>query len=123
VFLGVGYVGFTLMPTAGSAVAILAIAFIGGGAPTSAGSAAVVSLAPAHMRAQIVALYYFTLNFVGFMLGPTAVALLTDHFFHDRDMLRWSLAIVAGVSVTLGMLALLYNRPHFRAAIAEARAA
>lgn len=123
VFLAVGYVGFTLMPTPALAVGILAIAFIGGGAPTAAGSAAVVSLAPARMRAQIVALYYFTLNFVGFMVGPTAVALLTDHVFHDRNMLRWSLAIVAGVSVTLGLIALLWNRPHFRAAIAEARAA
>ena len=121
VFMAVGYVGFTLMPTPGSAVAMLAIAFIGGGAPTAAGSAAVVSLAPAHMRAQIVALYYFTLNFVGFMVGPTAVALLTDHVFHDRNMLRWSLCIVAAVSITLGLLALLWNRPHFRAAIAEAR--
>ena len=119
VFMAVGYVGFTLMPTPGLAVLMLAPAFIGGGAPTAAGSAAVVSLAPARMRAQIVALYYFTLNVVGFMVGPTAVALLTDHYFHDRNMLRWSLCIVAAAAIALGTFALLWCRPHFRAAIAE----
>ncbi len=119
-FMAVGYIGFTLMPTPGLAVAMLAFAFIGGGAPTAAGSAAIVSLAPARMRAQIIALYYFTLNTIGFMVGPTAVALLTDHYFHDRNMLRWSLCIVASTSIALGLLALFWNRPHFRAAIAEA---
>lgn len=120
-FMAVGYIGFTMMPTPGSAVGILALGFIGGGASTAAGSAAIVSLAPPQMRAQIVALYYFTLNFIGFMIGPTSVALLTDHVFHDRNMLRWSLAIVSAVSLSLGLFALLWNRPYFRAAIVESR--
>ena len=124
VLMAIGYVGFTLMPTPGLAMMMLVPAFIGGGAPTAAGSAAIVSLAPAHMRAQIIALYYFTINFIGFfVVGPTAVALLTDHYFHDRSMLRWSMMIVAGTTISLGLIALLWNRPHFRAAIAESRAA
>ena len=48
------------------------------------------------------------------------MALLTDHVFHDESMLRWSMAIVAATAVVLGIAALFYVRPHFRALIDEA---
>jgi len=122
VMLGIGYVALPLMPTPALAILMLIPATIGGAAPTAAGTAAIIAIAPANMRAQIIALFYFTLNTVGFFLGPTSVALITDYGFHDESMLRYSLVIVAGVAVIAGLALFAFARPHYRASIAESRA-
>jgi MFS family permease len=123
VFMTVGYSTFTLMPTPALAIAMLIPATLGAAAPTAAGAAAVVAIAPAHMRAQITALYYFTLNLVGLFVGPTAVALMTDYYFRDESQLRYSLAVVAFIAAIVGTALLFYNLRHFRAAVVESRAA
>jgi MFS family permease len=122
VVMAIGYCGFVLMPTPELAIAFLIPATLGAAAPTAAGAAAVVSIAPATMRSQCVAIYYFILNAVGFFIGPSSVAILTDYYFRDEAMLRYSMLIVAvGVSIVCFML-LIYNLPHFRAAAREAKA-
>jgi MFS family permease len=121
VFMAVGYSTFALMPTPTLAILMLIPAYIGAAAPTAAGAAAVVAIAPPNMRAQIVAFYYFTLNFVGFFVGPTAVAMMTDYYFHDEAQLRYSLASVAATVAIIGTALLLYNLKHFRASVAEAK--
>jgi MFS family permease len=118
VLLAIGYVGMPLMPTPTLAILMLIPGSLGGAAPTAAGTAAIVAIAPANMRAQIIAFFYFTLNAVGFFVGPTAVAVLTDYGFHDESQLRYSLAIVAAVAVAIGIVLLAYNRPHYRARFA-----
>ena len=122
VVMAVGYSGFVLMPTPALAIAFLIPATLGAAAPTAAGAAAVVSIAPANMRSQCVAIYYFILNAVGFFIGPSSVALLTDYYFRDESQLRYSMFIVA-LSVSIyGFSLLIYNLPHFRAAAREAKA-
>ena len=122
VVMAVGYCGFVMMPTPALAIAFLIPATLGAAAPTAAGAAAVVSIAPANMRSQCVAIYYFILNAVGFFIGPSSVALLTDYYFHDESQLRYSMFIVA-LSVSIyGFALLIYNLPHFRAAAREAKA-
>ena len=122
VVMAIGYCGFVLMPTPELAIAFLIPATLGAAAPTAAGAAAVVSIAPATMRSQCVAIYYFILNAVGFFIGPSSVAILTDYYFRDEAMLRYSMLIVAvGVSIVCFML-LIYNLQHFRAAAREAKA-
>ena len=119
--MAVGYCSFALMPTPELAIAMLIPASIGAAAPTAAGAAAVVAIAPPNMRAQIVAFYYFTLNLVGFFVGPTSVALVTDYYFRDESQLRYSLATVATIVAIAGTLLLVYNLPHFRRSAEEAR--
>ncbi|MEZ5458631.1 MAG: MFS transporter [Steroidobacteraceae bacterium] len=121
VFMTIGYSLFALMPTPTLAILLLIPASLGAAAPTAAGAAAVVAIAPPTMRAQITAFYYFTLNFVGFFIGPTAVALVTDYYFADESQLRYSLASVAAFFSLVGFGLLLFNRRHFAAAIREAR--
>ena len=116
-----GYCLFTLMPTPALAIAFLIPASLGAAAPTAAGAAAVVSIAPPTMRAQCVAFYYFVLNAVGFFVGPTAVALVTDFYFADESQLRYSMWVVAVAVSIIGTALLVYNLPHFRAAAREAR--
>ncbi|MBU3671117.1 MAG: MFS transporter [Sinobacteraceae bacterium] len=116
-----GYCLFTLMPTPLLAVLFLIPATLGAAAPTAAGAAAVVSIAPPTMRAQCVAFYYFILNAVGFFIGPTAVALVTDFYFADESQLRYSMFVVAAAVSVIGTWLLVYNLPHFRAAAREAK--
>ncbi len=122
VLMTIGYSTFTLMPTPALAILMLIPATLGAAAPTAAGAASVIAIAPPEMRAQIVALYYFTLNVIGLLVGPTAVALMNNYYFRDESMLRYSMATVALVVSVIGLLLLLYNLKHFRAAWAEAKA-
>jgi hypothetical protein len=69
----------------------------------------------------VIALYYFVLNAVGFFIGPTAVALVTDFYFADEAQLRYSMFVVATSVSVIGGALLVYNLPHFRAAAREAR--
>ena len=110
------------MPTPTLAILMLIPATLGSAAPTAAGAAAVVAIAPPNMRAQIVAFYYFTLNAVGFFVGPTSVALVTDYYFRDEAQLRYSLASVATIVAIIGTALLIYNMPHFRRSAEEAKA-
>ena len=119
--MATGYCLFTLMPTPLLAVLFLIPATLGAAAPTAAGAAAVVAIAPPTMRAQVVAFYYFVLNAVGFFVGPTAVALVTDFYFADESQLRYSMFVVALAVSVIGTFLLLYNLPHFRAAAREAK--
>ncbi|MFZ9993535.1 MAG: spinster family MFS transporter, partial [Steroidobacteraceae bacterium] len=121
VVMATGYCLFTLMPTPLLAVLFLIPATLGAAAPTAAGAAAVVAIAPPTMRAQVVAFYYFVLNAVGFFVGPTAVAMVTDFYFADEAQLRYSMFVVALVVSIIGTALLIYNLPHFRAAAREAK--
>jgi MFS family permease len=113
-FLVVGYALLPLMPTPALALAMVAPATLGGAIPTAAGAAAVVSIAPAAMRAQITALYYFTINLVGFAIGPVAVAWLTEDMFKREADLRYALALVAFVTAVGGALLLMLARRPYR---------
>jgi MFS family permease len=84
---------YPLMPTARLAVALLVpfaflMAAMYGVAP-----AALQQMVPNEMRAQVSAMYLFVVNIIGLGAGTTAIALLTDHVFHDDNMLRYSLLI------------------------------
>lgn len=87
--------------------------------PWGAASAAVAETMPSDMRGQGGALFQLVVNLVSGAVGPTAVALVTDHVFHEDAALRWSLMLctVAGMTVTLALLG--WARPAFRATLAE----
>ncbi len=120
--LFVGYVGTPLMPTPELAMAMMVPATVGGSMATVAGAASVLAIAPPNMRAQIVAMYYFSLNLIGLMVGPTLVALLTDHVFRKDEQLYLSLAVVALVAASSGLWLLALCRRHYAALMREARA-
>ena len=120
--LGIGYVAFPLMPTPELALLCFVPATLGAAAPTAAGATALVTIAPPHMRAQITAMYYFTISIIGGVLGPPSVALVTDYYFRDEAQLRYSLAIVSFAATVGGTLLVLYGLKHFRRAATEARA-
>lgn len=107
-----------LMPTGAlAAVGIFPLSFFAS-APFGVGAAAVQELVPARMRAQASALYLFLLNIIGLSLGPTAVAAPTDYLFGDEGALRYSLALVAGVTLPVAVLLLTAGLAPYRASLA-----
>jgi MFS family permease len=108
-----------LMPTAELALFMLLPVSVGGAMVTATGAAALQIITPNQMRAQATAVYYFVINIFG-LLGPTAVAAVTDYVFADDAALRWSLAIICSIASVIGLVALRYNLPHYRASVVEA---
>jgi len=91
---------YPLMPSPWLAIALLVpFAFLStmifGVAP-----AALQVVVPNEMRAQVSAMYLFVVNIIGLGLGPTVIAVLTDHVFHNDNMLRYSL-LIAGTGAYL----------------------
>ena len=88
------------LATVGLAGSIFFLAY-----PQGLPAAALQAITPNPLRAQVTALYFFIGSLIASGIGPLLPALLTDHVFHDRLMLRYSLCIVVAVvgplSVTL----------------------
>jgi MFS family permease len=105
---------YPLMPTAALAVVWLAVVNFFAAFPWGPASAAAAQIVPPVIRTQGAALYFFVLSLLSGTLGPTAVAMLTDHVFHDPLAVRYSLVIVnvIGMSLTIGLL--LAGMPAFR---------
>ena len=61
------------------------------------GTAAFQVITPNRMRAQVSAIYLFSMNVVGFALGPLVVALFTDYLFKDPQDLKYSLSLCAAI--------------------------
>lgn len=86
--------------------------------PYGAAAAVVQELTPNRMRAQVSAVYLFVVNLVGLGAGPTAVALLTDHVFHDDAAVGTSLTIVLVIALSLSAVCLTYARRGYGKALA-----
>jgi MFS family permease len=116
-----GYALFALMPTPQLALLALVPAVLGGSIPVAGGAAALMVLAPNQMRAQVSALYYFTISLLGLGLGPSLVAFCTDFVFRDEASLRYSIAIVSVIAGSAAAIVLFTLRKPFRATVAAAR--
>lgn len=91
--------------------------------PQGLPAAALQVIAPNRLRAQMTALYFLVGNLVALGLGPTIVALVTDYGFGDPMMLRYSMAIVCGVAIPLGIVSVYLSLKPYRASVARAEAA
>jgi MFS family permease len=110
---------YALMPNAALSVAWLVVVNFFAALPWGPASAAAAEINPPAIRTQGTALYFFVLNLVSGALGPTAVAFFTDSVFHDPRALRYSLAIVnvIGMSLTIALLA--FGMPAYRKTVAS----
>ncbi|OGT83091.1 MAG: hypothetical protein A3H91_14590 [Gammaproteobacteria bacterium RIFCSPLOWO2_02_FULL_61_13] len=66
-------------------------------------NAAFQVITPNRMRGQVTALFLFLFNFVGFGLGPTFIAVITDYVFGSENQLRYALALAALVMEPLAV--------------------
>ena len=99
-------VAYLLVPNAHLAIVLLAPLVFFQAVPLGVAPAALMQVTPSQMRGQVSAVYLFTINLIGLGAGPTVVALVTDHVFHNDNMVGSSLLVVATTANILGALIL-----------------
>jgi len=110
-------IAFPLMPTAGAALALLALVFFFGAFVSGAAPSALPAVVPNEMRGQVSAIYLLAINLIGIGFGPLLPALLTDFAFGDPAALRYALAIVGGAAGLIAAALLQRARAPYRAAV------
>lgn len=74
-------------------------------APIGASTSAIQEIMPNQVRALSSSIFLFLLNIIGLGLGPTMVAVFTDHVLHDEMAIRFSLVALI---ITGGLFSLLF---------------
>jgi MFS family permease len=115
--------GFVLMPLVSNPhVALVLVGFnfmiamLGPGPQ----NAALQIITPNEMRGQVTALWLFVFNFVGYGLGPSFIAFLTDHYFGEAN-LRYSLSIGAAVMGPLAAATIWWGLKPYAESVVRAR--
>lgn len=109
-----------LMPEAWLALLLVAPTSFFIGLPHGLGPAALQPITPNQLRAQVSALYLFTINLVGMGLGPLSVALVTDYVFGDPSYIHYSLASVSALVAPISALLLWRALKPYKRTFAEA---
>ena len=95
---------FSLLSHTTGAVALIYVATFFLCMPTCLIPAAILELVPNAMRGQATAVYLLIVNLIGLGIGPTAIALVTDHVFGFDAAVRYSLLIVTVAACLLAEL-------------------
>jgi MFS family permease len=113
---------YPLAPTPVLSLAMLSVLILGLAIAITVGPVGVQTITPPAFRGQATALYLLGLNLVGQGLGPLIVPLITDHVFHDRSKVGYSLCIAGLVIIPLAVLVLWCGRKSVAAAVQAADA-
>jgi MFS family permease len=114
--LGVTVPGACLafMPDRTSTLAMLAAAMYFGSYPMATSAVALQRMAPDRMRAQVTALFFLFMTFLGIAGGSTVVALCTDYLFADERAVGRSMALVSALAGAAGAVLLARGCAPFR---------
>jgi hypothetical protein len=87
--------------------------------------AAIQMVSPAGLRAQLGAVFLFTVGIIGVSCGPILPAVFTDYLFRNPADLRYALALAAGLTAPAAFVVLWLGLGQYRTcfALAEAGAA
>lgn len=113
---------YPLMPSPYLALGLYAVnSFI---ASMSSGpvNAALQTITPNQMRAQLTSVFILIFNLVGLGIGPIVVASLTDYVFASEQLLRYSISANAGVLGLIASLVFWYGLRPYGESVARARA-
>jgi len=81
--------------------------------PMATSAAALQSMAPNQMRAQVTALFFLFMNFLGITGGATLVALCTDYLFKADAAVGYSMSLVSAGAGLTGAILLFLGLQHF----------
>ena len=81
---------------------------------------AIQMIAPNHIRAQVVAIFFFVSSFFSIAIGPSIVAIFTDYIFMDESKLYLSISLVAMIFLPFCILALFICLKPFRESVDNA---
>lgn len=101
--IGIPAVTMPLMPSGILAAIVMIGAKLFVGIPLISGIAMIRMSVPNQMRGQFTALYFVFIGIVATGLGPVIPGTLTTYLFNENtEMIRYSLAIAAGIVVPIG---------------------
>ena len=109
-----------LYPLLSHTTAVVAMIYVGTFflcMPTCLIPAAILELVPNAMRGQVTAVYLLIVNLIGLGIGPTAIALVTDHVFGFDAAVRYSLLIVPVLATLLAELLFLIGLRSYGASL------
>ncbi len=116
-----------LMPPGAISVALVGIAFFISAFMFGPQNAAIQVVTPNRMRGQVTALVLFGFNVLGYGLGPTVLALLTDYINKDEKQIHLAMAtcyaMISPIAFGILCLALKLCRERVKANEAEMGAA
>jgi MFS family permease len=107
-------VAIPIAPGTTGALAAAAGVFFSCGLPLGIIAAATQSVTPSRMRGVVAALYTFIAQLIGYMIGPTLIALCTDRVFGDPTMVGYSMQIVMGSASCAAILLLFSCLKYYR---------
>ncbi len=103
-----------LMPSAAWSLALIGVGYFFLVLPMGTSAAALQSIVPNQVRAQVGALYLFILNLGGLTLGPLLPGVFADYVFHDPKMIGTGLAITLAVFGALLFVTISVTRRPYR---------
>lgn len=112
-----------LMPTGALSLAVFCLWLVFYGAWLTICGGSVQLIAPNQLRGQATALMFLFSALIGWGLGPTAVALITDFVFGRDDALRYSMAIVGALAMPVAAFIFRSAEGPFAAEVVERAAA
>lgn len=77
-------------------------------------------VAPARMRARLMALNFMGSNLIGLTMGPVIAAFIAEHYFTGDFALGSGIAVVGCIVAPLAFIAVWFARARYRAAYGEA---
>ena len=92
---------YPVVPNTTASIALIYVCTFFRGMPTFVVLAAILELVPNAMRGQATALFILIATSIGLGIGPTAIALVTDHLFGYDAAVRYSLVIVSVLACLL----------------------
>ncbi len=92
----------------------LGIGVFGASLATIASPTILMTASPNEARGTSVALIYLVINLFGSGLGPTAVAVLNDYVFQDKNAIGWSISIAALAGYIGAIAAAWFGLPYYR---------
>jgi MFS family permease len=107
------------MPTATLGLTMMCVAGFPFHGYVALGPMAVNAVTPNQMRAQVSAVYLFTVNFIGLGFGPALVPMISDYLLHDPMQIRWGLLVVVVTAGTIAAILLWFVRPVYREQVAQ----
>lgn len=113
---------FTQIPGLYGSLAVLVVAMFFASFPMPTSTAAMQTLAPNQLRAQISALFLLVQNLLALGVGTTIVALFTDKVFASPLAVGHSVSIVNGCAASLAVVLLGAGCKHYRGSLAREQA-
>jgi MFS family permease len=107
------------MPTTTLGLAMMCFAGLPFHGYVAMGPMAVNAVTPNQMRAQVSAVYLFTVNFLGLGFGPALVPMISDYVLQDPMQIRWGLLFVVATAGTIAVILLWFVRPVYRQQVAQ----